>query len=306
MNREDKIKKLAYHFYLERKEKGEKGSELDDHLKAEKIITRNEAVISFIKIIAQLAVITGVFVAIWQGISTNKRADLNTELANRPFLSIEAPRWIITEGGIEGKWLESSISIKNYGSKPAEQVKDRNFRAIIFEIKTTEIKERIGNDKNILDERKRLILELMRLLVDFFEKNPDANNSEVSTYLSSLSPNSLELKDRAILFYKGVLLFNKLEVSRDLDDYKKGKGYLVFPTQPIPWQIRTDMSDGYLEGTEKEYLLVVYWGIKYKGFLKDKEYSTFYLGYYDAITTDIPKFELQGFQSWAMDETLKN
>lgn len=303
MKNEEEIRKKAHEFYEKRGRKA--GYDLDDWLRAESIICK-ETIFKDIKFWALFVTIIGLIFSIYQGIATNNRADLNIELVNRPFISIEKPYWIVSEGGIEGKWLESGILIKNYGSKPAEEVKSRNFRAIIFEIKTAEIKEKIGNDKNILDERNRLALELMRLLVSFFEKNPNASNLEISTYFSSLSPNSLELKDKTILLHKGALLFKELEVSHDLGDYKKGNGYLVFPTQPIGWTIKTDMNDGYLEGIKEEYLLVIYWGIKYKGFRKDKEYSTFYLGYYDAERTDISKSDLWGFQSWAIEETIKN
>ncbi|OGX30039.1 MAG: hypothetical protein A2879_03570 [Omnitrophica WOR_2 bacterium RIFCSPHIGHO2_01_FULL_49_10] len=295
-------------FYYEKRGRKD-GYDLDDWLRAEQMVKFEyfKYLKEIATFIAAIVTIFGLGWTIYQGMKTNERTDLNTELANRPFVSIEEPYWIVSEGGVaEGKMFEAGISIKNYGSKPAEKVKDRNFRAIIFDIKNIEIKDKIGNDKNILDERKRLTLELIRLLVGFFEKNPDANNENISTYLSQLSPDCLELKDKAVLLHKGALLFNELEVSQDLNDYKKGEGYLIFPTQPLWWSIKTDMSDAYLEGIiEGKYLLIVYWGIEYKGFRKDKEYSTFYLGYYDAMM-NVPKFELQKFQSWSTDETVKN
>jgi len=253
----------------------------------------------------QIATIAGVISSLLIGSCANRRASLDTELANRPFVSIENACWLTNS---DGSLISARIQIKNYGNKPAEEFAYRNFRTILFVIDTKNIEEKIREkmDKNLephfqgylIDYKNKLYLELMQVLSDYFKSHLDINHLDLVKYLSTLTCASSELKGKSYLVYKEKLLFYALEVNPDMDDYYNKQYRLVFPNKPeeelgLNEAISPPGIKSVLEG---DNLLVAYWAIKYKGFNKNKEYSTFFLGY-DYRENETPHLFKQ-FRSW--------
>lgn len=315
MNGQDKIRKLAYKLYLKRRNAG---SQLSDWLKAENKIKRNERLVHIIKGLVALATILGVLVSIWQGISANNRTDLNTELSNKPFVSIENPYWWRIE---DTDWFSSMFTTCNYGNKPAEKVTIRNFRAIVFRIDNKKILEKAKITKGdgpylqeyFKDEKNKFYLELMERLTDYFKRKPDADKIATSNFLASL----LKEGEGASLFsYNGGLFFSPTEINNDMDDYYKKHSKLIFPGQPeLRGLIEQIGGGGVSDVLAGDSLLVVYWAIKYRGFRQDKEYTTFYMGFCDKDILEKVKsnfidsegkvcHKLQEFSSWTKDEII--
>lgn len=280
---------------------------------------------SFIKklfsFILKNGVTIGVIVSLWVGISANSRTDLNTELSNRPYLGIiKKSSWGRKKNT---DWFLYTNKVRNYGNKPAEYFKRRNYRVIVFAIDNEKIAQKIKESRTevssveeyVIDERNRLRLGLLEELSKYFQSNPDVNKTSLWDFLKAENIMK-QLRKNEIYFYKGKLLFNIIEVNNDMENYYKSNADVIFPNEDRKMEITQQIGQGGIEGVlEGTNLLVIYSAIKYQGFKKDKTYSTFSLGYYDRLDSGnqnifkddrgIEFYQLKEFQNWIEEDVEK-
>ncbi|MBL7151427.1 MAG: hypothetical protein ISS89_02425 [Candidatus Omnitrophica bacterium] len=245
-----------------------------------------ECIIGYAALISKSIVVLGIIISIYMGVSNLSITQRNVELTNQPFVSIESGRW----------WKEPSdrfsaiFKMVNYGNKTAKEVKIRNFRILVVSIDKEniikKIEQKINNSQKqylteyYLDEKNKLCLQLMQILSDYFRINPDATNSQLKEYISNLKSSSKELIGKYALIEQSQLLFNVAEINNDLSEYYSIQSHLLYPKQPRGQELRQQMGEGGMNGVIKgNNLLVIFFSIEYYGFLKDKRYSTCYIGY---------------------------
>jgi len=240
------------------------------------------------------------------------------ELEVRPFVSIDKVSWWYKSDTV---WFGSSFVRENHGARPAADFGFRNFRAIIFDIRDSEIAEKVklrtseGQlqylEEYVADERNKLILNLLEVLGNYFSRHPDATKVETEAFLKGLTVKSQEIRDKPILFYEGGLLYSPLEVNNDMDEYRKRQKVVIVPNREEPDGLGQQMGQGYVKAIiDGNNLLVVYWAFQYMDIQKNKRYSSFYLGYADR-NFSVPmgqtrdgklRYLMQTFQSWPSDE----
>ena len=238
------------------------------------------------------------------------------ELENRPFVSIEDVWW-----RPDTVWIWCGFNRTNYGTRPAEEIEFRNFRAVVFEMRSDLIEQKVKQrtppermqylQEYMLDERNKIILNLMEVIATFFKERPDARYAEVDAFLRGLTPESPELRKNGIFIHEGQLLFQCFEVNHDMDEYRRRQKTTVFPEQPHSEKLDQQMGEGGLRDVlQGDKLLVLYWAFRYHDIQKDNEYSTYYLGYSDRnfgqLLNDGRRFSVQEFQSWASERPLKS
>ena len=258
-----------------------------------------------------------------QAENINRRADENTELANRPYVSIEKPLWYYHLDNNRSVWLSIEFERRNYGARPAEVVGFRTLRVFTLTIEEELIREKVRHAKtdrgqyfegDISEERNnRLILQLMAVLERWLRLHPDCLREELSAFLTSLSPQSSELQGKDVFTYENQLLFRFNEVAGDLNEYLRPRRTLLFPAQAhsdeSPGRKVTLNLDSAALVLDNNQLLVVLMGLSYQGFIHDKRYSTFFLGYSDRQGSDhvrISKEEggafFTEFCSWLLED----
>lgn len=242
------------------------------------------------------------------------------ELENRPFVSIEDPHWWHEQDGLGSFWLGLGFFRRNYGEKPAEELEFRNLRAAIISIDEEGIAKKVtlrtpeGNrkylDEYILDERNRLILQLMDILAQYFRTHPDVSKVDLEKFLKSLALNSKTVQGAPVLVFEGKPLFDLVEVNNEMAEYLQRQRVSLFPSREGRERriLMQQMGKGLADVVEGRNLLVTFFAFRYRSPLMGKSYSSFLLGFGDRnFRQQIQGFKgflLQTFQSWSSEEAL--
>ena len=241
-----KIQKMAYNRYVNSQKQGVSNAPLRDWLEAEAIY--NDRLRRFLWVVSQcwsrfsgwVVKNIGTITAILAMVITGYNAWFLHEqirLENRPFIGIKKVEWVYKT---DTELFSATLFRDNYGMKPAEDYRLRNCRVIILEIDDDAIeKKMISNHNNqyllehTIDERNRLVLNLMGIFATYFRKNLDAKQTDVERFLKFLGSQSKELGGKDIFTYDDKLLFRLVEVKQGIQPYYQDKSLIVFPNQVL-------------------------------------------------------------------------
>jgi len=256
--------------------------------------------------IFKLLVPIGIIVSMCIGIRSLHQTDLNIELANKPLVSIESVRW--WQNNPNSDWFTAAFKMVNYGNKPADKQRIRNLRFLVIKLNKEMLREKVSEkvkggqaqyfEEYLKDEENKLVLELMQILSDYFKSNPDAKKIDCEKFMASLRPE--EKKLREALIYHNQLIFNVIEINNDLDEYYSKQEILIYPNQHRGIESTEQMGrSGIANVLYGDNILAVYVGIGWRGLFKNKEYSTFFLGY---SKKDIESpHDFREFESWQLE-----
>lgn len=267
--------------------------------------------------------LVAVFIAAVTAFYTAQQASLlrhQIRLENRPFVSIEQPLWWFSRDEKGSVWLWLGLRQNNYGDKPAEEVKLRNFRALDLTINEEALEKKIREgtheeaekyvDEYVLDTRNQIILGIMKMLMQFFREYPDASKEDARLFVEGLISQKPKSGEFEVGYYGATALFGVEEVANDMQVYLSHQNRVLFPNQSIEFMWTLQIGGGIKNVLEGTNVLVVLLGYEYQSTLRDVEYSTFYLGYSDRnFSQRIKKGEggafLREFQVWTDEHPVK-
>lgn len=241
------------------------------------------------------------------------------QLENRPFVSIEKPLWWYSDDEHGNFWLWLQVRRNNYGEKPAEELRLRNFRAMNLVIHEDALRQKVTErtpaerrqhlGEYVADERNRLVLRLLGIFAEYFRAHPDASQQQAGAFIDSITQTPSKLENFDIGFYDGNSLFARVEVNNEMSDYLANQRAVLFPKQPsdILWTLQ--FGGGIQDVIRGNNLLVVLLAYEYRSHLKDSYYSTCFLGYSDRNFPDNSLIDrgrggkfLKEFQVWSIKE----
>lgn len=188
----------------------------------------------------------------------------------RPFISVIKPSFEIIPGENESRyWLVVNYFLENFGAQPAHEYKRKNDKIIEISLSPELLNKReqmrldpnatlTEKDKafeNIINERKRV----MNILCRYLRKHPMASYEDIN----------IKFGNQNVHCYGDISEHFQLPT-------------VISPKQILPCRSGRDIGLEYGQGfASGNKVLIYYVYLTYEGAIKQKEYSTFYIGYYD-------------------------